>query len=86
MKTAWVILTVLTLGLAHAVAFADEIQVPFAVRMTDFKAECKTRGMDLDEVDGFITDRGQDFSVFTYETSDQTDWDLIREAAFKTKR
>ena len=70
-------------------SFADEIQLPFAVKEKAFIKEMKKNGMDLsrsDKSQGFVEDRGGNFKVFTYKPATLEQLDLIQKIAFKNMR
>lgn len=61
-------LTLIALSMSHFL-YADEIQIPFAVYVDEFKEDAKLQGLDLDgnkKSMGFIKDEGSHFTVFTY--------------------
>lgn len=79
------ILTIL-LSLGCSLSFADEIRIPVSVKVDDFKNECKKSGFDLNEVDGFVENKGQRFIVYTYKSVTDQQLEIIKDAAWKTKR
>jgi len=75
--------------LLSSLSFADEIKVPFAIYVEEFKAEAKEKGFDLyekRESDGFIVSRGAEFSVFTFKEATPEQLELIKFLAFKHQR
>jgi hypothetical protein len=65
---------------------ADEVRIPFAVYVEDFKKDAKEQGLDLYDnrnSDGFIQNKGQEFYVFTYKPISMEHLDLIKELTWK---
>ena len=68
------------------VAYADEIQVGFPINVEEFKSYTKARGFDLDDKDGFIENKGQNFVVYTYHTVTTEQMEIVKDATFKNLR
>ena len=84
-----ILLVIAGMCFASSLALADEIQIPYGVYMDEFKAECKLKGLDLENTrasQGFVNDRANEFSVFTYKTATPEQLDLIREVSLKHRR
>lgn len=72
-----------------SLSFADEIEIPIAVYMTEFKDCCSDRGLDLygnRESDGFIQDKAQKFVVYTYRTFNEEQMEITKDCTWKSMR
>lgn len=81
-------LTVMSL-LVPSLVHADEISVPFAIYVEDFRKDIKQNGMDLDggrESQGFVEERGGNFTVFTYKQATPKQLGLITDVAVRNMR
>ena len=67
-------------------AMADEIEIPFAIDIPSFKEELLGHGFNLNDVDGFVENKGMTIVVYTYKNSTVDQRRLIREAAFSNLR
>ena len=70
-------------------SFADEIEIPFGVRIEDFKKDCLTQDLDLYDKDnshGFVENRASRIIVYTYRTATVQQLETIKECAFKNLR
>lgn len=70
-------------------AFADEVNIPFAINKTKFLEETKSLGLDLydnETSDGFIKNEGQKFIVYTYKTITVEQLNIIKDCTFKSLR
>lgn len=77
------------LGAFQYIAHADEVEIPFAVYIDDFKKAAKEKGFDLyDErdSDGFIKNNGQEFVVCTYRRITQEELGLIQDLVWQNIR
>lgn len=86
MKLLGIAGTVLGLLTISSISFADEIRIPQAVYIDKFKAYTKEHGIDLNDVDGFVENHGQNFKVFTYKNMTSEQLDIIKDATFKNLR
>ena len=80
-----VFLSFFTLG-AVTYSYADEIEVPLAIHVKPFIEDCKSRGLDLNDVDGFVENKGSRVVVYTYGSIGINTLDLIKDMAFKHRR
>ncbi len=67
-------------------SFADEIGVPFAIHVEDFKADALEHDFDLYDGDGFIQNKGSRFVVYTYKRVTPEQLSLITELTWKHLR
>jgi hypothetical protein len=68
---------------------ADEINIPFSVKIESFKRELLNQGLDLygqDDSDGYVFDRGSEIVVYTYKPLKITDMYLIKDVAMENLR
>ena len=72
--------------LVAAISWADEVTIPFAIHVEDFKKEVKENGFDLYDGDGFVENKGGEFKVFTYKPVKFEHLDLFRKIAIKHLR
>jgi len=75
--------------LAAPYSFSDQIKVPFAIYVEEFKAEAKELGLDLydtKESDGFIENHGSNFTVCTYKPVKKEIFDVITKLTWKHLR
>lgn len=78
-------IALMALSLA-SISFADEIHIPIAINIENFKADCLARGLDLNDKDGFVENKGMSIIVYTYHTASEEQMDLIKDMAFKNVR
>lgn len=86
-RTAIIVLILAIVAVPYS--FSDEVRVPFAIYLEDFKAEAKENGFDLydtRESHGFIENKGGRFTVCTYRSVTQEQLDLIKELTWKHLR
>ena len=70
-------------------AFADEIQIPFAVKIDAFKKECLRNGIDFygnDESMGFIENKGGRIIIYTYKSFDKKKLEIVQKSAMRNLR
>lgn len=67
-------------------SFADEIQIPFAIHVDQFKKDAKEAGFDLYDGDGFVENKGGRFVVYTYKTISFENLRLLKELTWKNLR
>ena len=48
-------------------SYADEVNIPFPIHVKPFIKECKAQGFDLNDVDGFIENKGGEVIIYTYK-------------------
>lgn len=72
-----------------AVSFADEVNIPFGVKMKSFKKSLKSKGLDFDGNDdslGFIENKGMSLTLFSYRNLTKEELYKIQVSASDTYR
>lgn len=71
------------------IAHADEVEIPFAVNVREFKKAAKEKGLDLydqKDSDGFIKNNGQNFTVCTYRRITPEELGIIQDLVWQNMR
>ena len=72
-----------------SIVHADGIEIPFPIKVNEFKKEMKKSGMDLygrDNSDGEVANNGTSIKIITYKPVTLEEMELIKEIASKTVR
>lgn len=70
-------------------SYSDEVIIPFAVYVDDFKTDMKNCGIDLYDdrhSDGFIKNEGTKITIFTYRSLTIDELQTIKDLCFKHHR
>lgn len=81
-----VILITLALSLFSFPCFSDELHVPFAIHKEQFIIDAKAEGFDLNDVDGFIENRGSEVVIYTYKTISKSQMEILKNTTWKNLR
>ena len=75
--------------LIGSTSFADEINIPFAVNMKEFKWDLKQHGLNFygdKKAIGFIEDKGSRIVLYTYKRIKTEDMETIKNVMWKHVR
>ncbi len=68
MKLMGRVVGVILLALSMStLSLADEVNIPFPIHVKPFIKECKKQGFDLNDVDGFVENKGGKVIIYTYK-------------------
>ncbi len=72
--------------LGCSLSHATEVRVPYGIYVEQFKKESKEKGFDLNDVDGFIQNKGNNFVIYTYKPITDEQLELIKDLTWNNMR